>query len=83
MASRIVENASFSADIQNFLRLLTRYRVRYLIVGGEAVIYHGHPRLTGDVDFFYENTRANVRRCFALCRSFGMATFQASPPLRN
>ena len=37
---------------------------RYLIVGGEAVIFHGYPRVTGDVDFFYENTPANTRRLF-------------------
>jgi len=24
-----------------------------LIVGGEAVIYHGYARLSGDVDFFF------------------------------
>jgi hypothetical protein len=70
MASRIVKNASFSADIQDFLRLLARHRVRYLLVGGEAVIYHGYPRLTGDVDFFYENTRANVRRLFRALLEF-------------
>jgi hypothetical protein len=64
MASRIVEGASFSEDIQDFLRLLARWRVRYLIVGGEAVIYHGYPRLTGDIDFFYDNARENAR--FAL-----------------
>jgi len=38
--------------------------VRYLIVGGEAVIFHGYPRVTGDVDFFYERTPPNARRLF-------------------
>jgi len=32
--------------------LLHKHRVRYLIVGGEAVIYYGYARLTGDVDFW-------------------------------
>jgi hypothetical protein len=40
----------FSPDILEFLRLLSIYKVRYLIVGGEAVIYYGHARLTGDID---------------------------------
>lgn len=52
-------------DIRELLRLLSRHRVRYLLVGGEAVIHHGHARLTGDVDLFYEQTQANVRRLFA------------------
>ena len=64
MASPIVEGAGFSEDILSFFRLLQRCRVRYLVVGGEAVIYHGYPRVTGDVDFFYENTRENVGRLF-------------------
>lgn len=64
MASRIIKGAGFSKDIVAFLRLLAQWRVRYLLIGGEAVIYHGYPRLTGAVDFFYENTPANVRRLF-------------------
>ena len=63
MASRIL-TVAFSEDILEFLRLLARNRVRYLIVGGEAVIYHGYPRVTGDVDFFYENTALNIHRLF-------------------
>ena len=34
--------------------------VRYLIVGGYAVAFHGHPRFTKDIDVFYENTVDNV-----------------------
>lgn len=70
MPSRTIEGASFSGDILAFLRLLARHRVRYLIVGGEAVIYHGYARLTGDVDFFYENTSANAGRLFNALLAF-------------
>jgi hypothetical protein len=69
MSSPILE-AGFSTDILTFLRLLAQRRVRYLIVGGEAVIYHGYPRLTGDVDFFYENTALNCRRLFQALLDF-------------
>lgn len=34
------------------------------------MIHHGYPRLTGDVDFFYERTPANVRRLYAALREF-------------
>ncbi len=40
----------FSPDILEFLRLLERRDVRYLIAGGEAVIYYGHPQFTGDIE---------------------------------
>jgi len=51
----------FSEDIQDFLRLLSVYRVKYVIVGGEAVIYYGYARLTGDIDIFYEPTPGNAQ----------------------
>jgi len=50
----------FSKDIQEFLVLLRKHSVKYVIVGGEAVIYYGYARLTGDVDFFYEPSRENA-----------------------
>lgn len=70
MSARILDGSGFSRDIVIFLRLLAERRVRYLLVGGEAVIYHGYPRLTGDVDFFYENSPLNVRRIFEVLLEF-------------
>jgi hypothetical protein len=54
----------FSVDTREFIRLLGEHEVRYLIVGGEAVIFYGHVRLTGDVDFFYSIDDQNVGRLF-------------------
>ena len=61
---------SFSRDVLDFLLLLHKQKVRYLIVGGEAVIFHGHARLTGDMDYFYEATPKNVQRLYAVLREF-------------
>jgi hypothetical protein len=60
-----IEAAHFSPDTREFIALVHQHAVRYVIVGGEAVIFHGYARLTGDVDFFYERTEANVRALFA------------------
>lgn len=60
----------FSSDIQEFIDLLSRSGVRYLLVGGEAVIYHGYARLTGDVDFFYDRSPSNCRRLFSALEAF-------------
>jgi hypothetical protein len=60
----------FSRDTLEFIRLLSQHRVRYVVVGGEAVIYHGYARLTGDVDFFYEATRMNAARLLAALLDF-------------
>ena len=54
----------FSKDTQQFLRLLHKYNVKYIIVGGEAVIYYGYARLTGDVDFFFGISKENAQRLF-------------------
>lgn len=51
---------AFSPDCYEFIRNLNNYNVRWVIVGGEAVIYYGYSRLTGDVDFFFGNDDDNV-----------------------
>jgi len=60
----------FSPDTVEFLRLLYLHEVRYLLIGGEAVIFYGHARLTGDVDFFYENTKGNVKLLYEALLDF-------------
>lgn len=60
----------FSKDIQEFLILLYKYSVKYLIVGGEAVIYYGYARLTGDIDLFYENSKKNIKNLFRALHEF-------------
>lgn len=59
-----------SEDLQALLALLARHRVRYLVVGGEAVIHHGYARLTGDIDLFYDQNPTNARRLFAALQEF-------------
>jgi hypothetical protein len=59
-----------SSDILELISLLNRHRVRYLLVGGEAVISYGHIRLTGDVDFFYEASVANAENLHAALADF-------------
>ena len=60
-----IDGAHFSPDTRSFLKLLHDHGVRYLIVGGEAVIFHGHVRLTGDVDFFFQADASNASRLFS------------------
>lgn len=61
---------TFSRDCLDLFRCLTESKVKALIVGGQAVIYYGFPRLTGDIDLFYENTRENVHRLWNALDSF-------------
>lgn len=56
---------------QEFIGLLERNRVRYLIVGGYAVGLHGFPRYTGDIDFFIAITEENAKQVLKSFRDFG------------
>ncbi|MGI8908481.1 MAG: nucleotidyltransferase [Candidatus Sumerlaeaceae bacterium] len=44
------------------LELFEKHKVVFVIIGGYAVTYHGHPRLTKDLDLLYEYTNENVTR---------------------
>ncbi|HVM60805.1 MAG TPA: DUF6036 family nucleotidyltransferase [Verrucomicrobiae bacterium] len=70
MAQKTIDPAIFSPDTREFVALLHKHDVRYLICGGEAVIYYGHVRTTGDVDFFYDLNDANARSLFAALDEF-------------
>jgi hypothetical protein len=65
-----IDTSHFSPDTRDFLESLAAKRVRYLIVGGEAVILHGHVRLTGDVDLFFSRDRDNLDRLFSALEVF-------------
>ncbi|MBE9573723.1 MAG: nucleotidyltransferase [Proteobacteria bacterium] len=60
----------FSKDIHQFLELLAKHKVKYVIVGGEAVIYYGYARLTGDVDFFFGTSKENAQCLYDALEEF-------------
>ncbi len=61
-------------DSREFIELLNSNEVRYVIVGGYAVAYHGHPRMTGDIDFFVEVSEANAAKLEAVLTKFGFGS---------
>jgi predicted nucleotidyltransferase len=60
-------------DFKDFLRLLNSHKVKYLLVGGYAVGYHGFPRATGDMDIWIEMSEANSKKVVSAFREFGMS----------
>ncbi len=62
-------------DLREFIELLNAANVRYVVVGGYAVAFHGHPRATGDIDVFIETSEANAQKMEDVIRRFG---FQAT-----
>lgn len=63
--------AKLQADLKEFIALLNSHNVEYLVVGGHAVAFHGHPRFTGDIDFFVRTTPENAQRLLRVLDMFG------------
>ena len=59
------------ADFSAFLKLLNEHEVRYLLIGGYAVGYHGYVRATADMDLWVARERENAERVVAALRAFG------------
>jgi predicted nucleotidyltransferase len=58
-------------DIQAILRELVEGEVRFLLIGGVAVGYHGHVRATKDVDIVPDPDRENLERLAEVLRRLG------------
>jgi hypothetical protein len=52
-------------EIEAVLDTLNRACVRYLVVGGVAVVLHGYLRTTADLDLIIQLERENVRRAMS------------------
>lgn len=66
--------AKLQADLREFIELLNSHNVEYVVVGGHAVAFHGHPRFTGDIDFFVRTTSPNIHRLLAALEDFGFGS---------
>lgn len=68
-------------DFKEFLKLLHSEQIEYLIVGGYAVSYHGHPRPTGDLDIWIAPKPATAQKLVGVLTAFGFADAGASAEL--
>jgi hypothetical protein len=65
-------------DFKEFIQLLNSHQVRYLVVGGYAVGFHGYPRYTGDIDFWISVSGENSSKVLAVLRDFGFGSIDIS-----
>lgn len=61
-------------DFKEFIQSLNDNHVRYLIVGGYAVAFHGHPRYTKDIDVWIEMTQENSGNVIKALEQFGFGS---------
>ena len=65
-----------TSDFKEFAQLLDTNEVEYLIVGGYALAAHGHPRYTGDLDFWVGTYLLNGERIIKTLKDFGFGSLQ-------
>lgn len=59
------------ADWTELCGLLSAHGAEFLLVGGQAVIAHGYPRLTKDMDLWVRPTAENGAKVLAALAAFG------------
>ncbi|NJM79017.1 MAG: hypothetical protein HC854_04140 [Flavobacterium sp.] len=65
----------FNLDFLDFLELLEKYKVDYLLIGGYAVILHGYARSTGDLDLWINQNAENYEKLKLVYTEFGAPIF--------
>ena len=60
-----------NSDFKELLKALNEEKVRYLVVGGYAVIKHTEPRYTKDLDIWVSPDVENAKHVYAALESFG------------
>lgn len=65
----------FNKDFLDFLQLLDKYNVDFLLVGGYAVILHGYARSTGDMNLWVNQNEENYSKLKKVYEEFGAPIF--------
>jgi hypothetical protein len=60
-----------TSDFSDLLSLFEDFEIRYLVVGGYAVMVYTEPRFTKDLDIWIDTALENTRKVFAALARFG------------
>lgn len=58
-------------DFREFLRLCLQNELRFMVIGGYAVVHHSRPRYTGDMDVWVDSSQENAERVVKVLLEFG------------
>lgn len=67
-------------DFRDLLVELADAKAEFVVLGGHAVAYHGHPRATKDLDVLVRADPGNAERVYSALRAFGapLAAFEVT-----
>ena len=60
-----------NSDFKDLLSSLNRHKVKYLIIGGYAVMRYTEPRYTKDLDIWLEADITNSKKVYKVLEEFG------------
>ncbi len=66
-------------DFKEFIELLNKHGIEYLLIGGYAVALHGYIRTTVDIDFWIRKSKTNAEKMVNVLEEFGFASLQLTP----
>ena len=61
-------------DFKEFIELLSKNNVRYIVIGGYAVVYHGYVRSTNDIDIWIDIRKDNIKKMIKVLDEFGFSS---------
>jgi len=61
-------------DFKEFIALLNKHDVRYIVIGGYAVVYHGYVRSTNDIDIWIDIQDQNIEKLLLVLKEFGFSS---------
>jgi predicted nucleotidyltransferase len=64
------------SDFKEFIQLLNKHKVKYLLVGGYAVSLYSRPKSTQDIDVFIESSMPNANKILKVLDEFGLASLE-------
>jgi len=65
---------TLAQDFEDFVKLLNKHQVDYMVVGGYALAFHGKPRHTGDLDIWINSSEANAEKLVIAIKEFGLSS---------
>ncbi len=66
----------FNQDFKEFIELLNKNKIEYLVVGGYAVGIHGYPRYTGDIDIWIKISNEIADKMVSVLDEFGFGEYE-------
>ncbi len=65
---------TLAKDFEDFIELLNKHGVQYMVVGGYALAFHGKPRYTGDIDIWIRISEQNATKLLKVVKDFGLGS---------